>query len=79
MLLTHSMTRLLLSRNVVEHAWIGKIHVSTVLAGQCVGIRQVEGQIWQVSLIDYDLRYLDMETVLMDPGSNPFGPKVLTM
>ena len=35
-----------------------KIHISTVLAGQRVGIRQVDDQIWQVSFMNYDLGYL---------------------
>ncbi len=56
-----------------------KIHISTVLAGQRVGIGQVEDQIWQVSFMDYGLRCFDMESGRLDPGPNPFGPKVLTM
>ncbi len=56
-----------------------KIHISNVLAGQRVGIRQVDDQIWQVSFMDYDLGYFDLETGRLDPGANPFGPKVLTM
>jgi putative transposase len=56
-----------------------KIHISTVLAGQRVGIRQVDDQIWQVSFTNYDLGYFDMETGRPDPGPNPFGPKALTM
>jgi len=44
-----------------------------------VGIRQVDDRIWQVSFMDYGLGYFDMETGRLDPGPNPFGPKVLTM
>lgn len=56
-----------------------KINLSTVLAGQSVGVRQVEDQIWQVSFMDYDLGYFDLESCRVEPGPNPFGPKVLTM
>lgn len=56
-----------------------KISLSTVLAGQMVGVRQVDDQIWQVSFMDYDLGYFDMDSCRVEPGPNPFGPKVLTM
>src|SRR5690606_200609 len=56
-----------------------KINLSTVLAGQSVGVRQVEDQIWQVSFMDYDLGYFDLESCRVEPGPNPFGPKVLIM
>ena len=56
-----------------------KISLSTVLAGQNVGIKQVEDQIWQVSFMDYDLGYFDMDSCRVEPGPNPFGPRVLTM
>jgi hypothetical protein len=35
-----------------------KIMISAVLAGQRVGVMQVEDQIWQVSFMDYDLGVL---------------------
>ena len=57
-----------------------KINVSTVFAGQTVGIREVEDQIWLVSFMDYDLGYFDNERGRVEPGPNPFAPdKVLTM
>ena len=39
----------------------------------------VEDQIWQVSFMDYDLGYFDMDSCRLEPGPNPFGPRVLTM
>jgi putative transposase len=54
-----------------------KINLSTVFAGQKVGIRQVSEQIWLVSFMDYDLGYFDDETCRLEPLENPFGPKVL--
>ena len=57
-----------------------KINFSTVFAGQVVGIREVEDQIWLVSFMDYDLGYFDNERGRVEPGPNPFAPdKVLTM
>lgn len=56
-----------------------KISLSTVLAGQMVGVRQIDDQIWQVSFMDYDLRYFDLDSCRVEPGPNPFGPRVLTM
>lgn len=57
-----------------------KINLSTVFAGQLVGIREVEDQIWLVSFLDYDLGYFDNERGRVEPGPNPFAPdKVLTM
>jgi transposase InsO family protein len=56
-----------------------KINLSTVLAGQNVGVKQVDDQIWQVSFMDYDLGFFDMDSCRVEPGPNPFGPRVLTM
>jgi len=57
-----------------------KINLSTVFAGQTVGIREIEDQIWLVSFLDYDLGYFDKERGRVEPGPNPFVPdKVLTM
>ena len=32
-----------------------------------------------VSFMDYDLGYFDLETRVLEPLENPFGPKVLPM
>jgi len=39
-----------------------KIHLSTVLAGQDVGIKQVDERIWLVSFMNYDLGYFDLDS-----------------
>jgi putative transposase len=51
----------------------------TVFAGQTVGIKEVHDDIWLVSFMDYDLGYFDLETRVLEPLENPFGPKVLPM
>ena len=58
-----------------------KINLSTALAGQAVGIKEVDDGIWLVSFMDYDLGYIDLEekTGARSRLNNPFGPKVLTM
>ena len=57
-----------------------KINLSTVFAGQIVGIREVDDEIWLVSFMNYDLGFFDKEKGRVEPALNPFGPdKVLTM
>ena len=57
-----------------------KINLSTVFAGQIVGIREVADEIWLVSFMDYDLGFFDKEKGRVEPAPNPFaGDKVLTM
>ena len=53
--------------------------MSTVFAGQDVGVRQVGDRIWLVSFMDYDLGYFDDEVCRVEPIENPFSPKVLPM
>ena len=55
-----------------------KINFSQVFAGQAAGIKEVHHDIWLVSFMDYDLRYFDLETRVLEPLENPFGPKVVT-
>jgi transposase InsO family protein len=56
-----------------------KINLSTSLAGQAVGVREVDDGIWLVSFMEYDLGYIDLEEKSLQPLENPFGPKVLPM
>ena len=56
-----------------------KINVSTVLAGQRLGIKEVDEGIWLVSFIDYDLGYIDLEQRTLQPIDNPFGPRLSPM
>ncbi len=53
--------------------------LSTVLAGQAVGIKEVDDGIWLVSFMDYDLGYIDLEEKTLQPLDNPFGPRLLPM
>jgi transposase InsO family protein len=51
-----------------------KINLSTVFAGQAVGIKEVEDGVWLVSFMHYDLGYIDLEQRTLQPLDNPFGP-----
>jgi putative transposase len=56
-----------------------KINLSTVFAGQNVGIKEVSDRIWLVSFMDYDLGFFDHETGRLGTAENPFAAKVLPM
>ena len=47
---------------------------STSLAGQAVGIKEVDDGIWLASFMD--LGYINLEEKILQPLENPFGPKV---
>ena len=56
-----------------------KVNPSQVVAGQEVGVRQVQERVWLVTFMHYDLGYFDDETCRLEPIENPFAPKVLPM
>ena len=56
-----------------------KINLSTVFAGQNVGVKEVSDRIWLVSFMDYDLGFFDHETGRLGAAENPFAAKVLPM
>ncbi len=53
-----------------------KINVSTVLAGQRLGLKEVDDGVWIVSFMRYDLGFIDLEQRTLQPLDNPFGPGV---
>jgi transposase InsO family protein len=56
-----------------------KINLSVALAGQRVGIKEVDDGIWIVSFMRYDLGYIDLEARTLQPLDNPFGPRLPPM
>jgi len=56
-----------------------KVNLSTVFAGQNVGVKEVSDKIWLVSFMQYDLGFFDNETGRLASAVNPFTPKVLPM
>ena len=56
-----------------------RMNISTVLAGQRLGIKEVDEGIWLVSFMHYDLGYIDLEQKTLQPIDNPFGPRLSPM
>jgi len=46
-----------------------KINISTVLAGQRLGIKEVDDGIWLASFMHYDLGYFDLEQKTCNPST----------
>ena len=55
------------------------INISTVLAGQRLGIKEVDDGIWLASFMHYDLGYFDLEQKTWQPLDNPFGTRLSPM
>jgi transposase InsO family protein/transposase-like protein len=56
-----------------------KINISGVLAGQRLGIKEVDDAIWLVSFMHYDLGYIDLEQRTLQTIDNPFGTRLSPM
>ncbi|WFU86088.1 transposase [Rhizobium sp. CC1099] len=56
-----------------------KINVSTVLAGQTLGIKDVDEGIWLISFMHYDLGYIDLKQRTLQTIDNPFGTRLSPM
>jgi hypothetical protein len=56
-----------------------RINISHVLAGQRVGIKEVDDGIWIVTFMQYDLGYIDLEQKTLQPLDNPFGMRLSPM
>jgi transposase InsO family protein len=56
-----------------------KINISHVLAGQKLGIKEVDDGIWLVSFMRYDLGYIDLEQSTLQTIDNPFGTRLSPM
>jgi transposase InsO family protein len=56
-----------------------RVNISSVLAGQRLGIKEVDDGIWLVSFMSYDLGFIDLEQKTLQPLDNPFGPRLSPM
>lgn len=56
-----------------------KINISHVLAGQKLGIKEVDDAAWLVSFMRYDLGYIDLEQRTLQTIDNPFGTRLSPM
>ena len=53
-----------------------KVIISTVMAGQSVGLKEVDDAIWLVSFMHYDLGYIYLDQRTLQTIDNPFGAKL---
>ncbi len=56
-----------------------KINLSSVFAGQNIGITEVSDKIWLVSFMHFDIGFFDEDENKVQPATNPFLPKVLPL
>src|SRR5260370_39607863 len=49
-----------------------RVNISTVLAGQRIGIKEVDDGIWIVSFLHYALVFIDLGQKTLQPLRNPF-------
>jgi putative transposase len=56
-----------------------KINLSTVFAGQNVGVKEVDEKVWLISFMQYDLGFFDHESNRFECAESPFAAKVLPM
>jgi len=56
-----------------------KVNLSTVFAGQKLGITQVDDKLWLATFMTYDLGYFDEDACRLEPIAYPFGLQVLPM
>jgi hypothetical protein len=52
-----------------------KTNLSTVFAGQNVGVKEISDKVWLVSFMKYDLGFFDQELGTVTSAENPFGAK----
>jgi hypothetical protein len=55
-----------------------KINLSVSLAGQAVGIKEVDDGTWLVSFMNYYLGYIDLEEKTLQPLEKPLRAKSVT-
>ncbi len=53
-----------------------KINISTLMAGQRLGIKEIDDGIWLISFMHYNLGYFDLEQRTLQTLGNPFGMKL---
>lgn len=56
-----------------------KINISSALAGQRLGIKEIDDGIWLISFMNYDLGYIDLEQKTLQTIDNPFGARLSPM
>ena len=52
-----------------------EINLSRVIAGQLVGIREIDDEVWLVRFLEFDLGFFVREEGRVEPAPNPFLPE----
>jgi len=52
-----------------------KVNLSRALAGQDVGVKEINDDVWLVTFMNYDLGFFDLETRKIEPLEYPFIPE----
>jgi hypothetical protein len=55
-----------------------RIKISTVLAGQQPGVKEVDEGIWLASFMHYDLGYFDLKQKTLQPPRQPVRHEIVT-
>jgi hypothetical protein len=64
---------LIVARNGTVGLFGRRVVISTVFAGQRLGLREVDTDIWLVSFMHNDLGYIDLEARSLQTIDNPFA------
>jgi transposase InsO family protein len=54
-----------------------KVNISTALAGQDIGVKEVSDGVWLVTFMNYDLGFFDLNNKKIDPCEYPFAPEIV--
>ena len=65
------MKELLTKRGYLILSGKNRVFVSAVLAGQPVGLTEVDDGIWKITFMDYELGYFDYESCQFTPLEYP--------
>ena len=68
----------IVARNGTIGLFARRVGISTVFAGQRLGLREVDTDVWLVSFMHYDLGYVDLEARTLQVIGNPFGAPAAT-
>ena len=63
----------------ISRAEVGASLTSPAWQSLRLGIKEVDDGIWIVSVMHYDLGFIDLEQKTLQPLDNPFGPRLLPM
>lgn len=54
-----------------------KVNLSSVFAGQDIGVKETDDGVWLVTFMNFDLGFFDLENSKLEPLEYPFAPEVV--